>query len=285
MQAFELTYGAVCQGGEDPDQPKVNQDAFFVADAGPAWVQAAVLDGHGKKGQLVSGAIQASLSGLVIEELARCAPEEALANAFVRADGALLATIGSTPARASGAACVAALIRRPSNGAGWEVVVANAGDCRAVLGRKVGEVWQAEALSRACTCRIPAEAARVQAAGGRLSDDGLIVWAGPIGVAMSRALGDLALRPFGVICTPEVRRLRGEEAETPCFLLLMSDGISDVVSDSEIVDITGRCWAETKSPQKATEVLVATARERWRAGLPLEVRIDDTTAVMVPIVT
>jgi len=296
--------GAACVGGSDPDRAKVNQDCFFAATlplgASSQCLAAGVMDGHGKKGQLVSQALQNFLPRRLSEELGRLpsaaaaappaagAVEEALVRAFCAADADLAAEVAVTDARRSGAACVVALVWQ--HGDSLKVSVANAGDCRAVLGlRRLqdtsspsgGGAWAAEALLRPSTVRIPGERARVEAAGGRVDASGN-VWAGPFGVAMTQALGDHVLRPYGVICEPEVATY-SVTSDHQALLLLVSDGVSDLLSDSDVVRLVAESLASGASPPGAAQALVARSRERWQDGLPIEVRIDDATALLLPL--
>ena len=89
------------RGGSDPDRPKMNQDASYVIQQEDGQLQAVVLDGHGKQGHLVSGAFRA-----VLLELLTSRP---LPEAFLQGDESLRTLPG---ARASGAACIAALVAR-----------------------------------------------------------------------------------------------------------------------------------------------------------------------------
>jgi protein phosphatase PTC6 len=54
-------------------------------------------------------------------------------------------------------------------------------------------------------------------------------------LANTRALGDVAMKPFGVSAEPELIR-RTIKASEAAFLVLVSDGISSVMSNQEVVD-------------------------------------------------
>ncbi|KAG0292553.1 hypothetical protein BGZ98_002540 [Dissophora globulifera] len=54
-------------------------------------------------------------------------------------------------------------------------------------------------------------------------------------VANTRALGDIATKPYGVSAEPELVR-RTVKASEAAFLVLISDGISSVMSNQEVVD-------------------------------------------------
>ena len=73
---------------------------------------------------------------------------------------------------------------------GRELVVAGAGDCRAVLGTRHEEKLVAVSLSTDHKCNLPAEQARIEAAGGVGPSDtgpGGKGWAGVAGAGAPRA--------------------------------------------------------------------------------------------------
>ncbi|CAK9080516.1 unnamed protein product, partial [Durusdinium trenchii] len=190
--------GMVSLQGVDPDRPKDNQ--------------AVVLDGHGKKGHVVSGALKAFLPDLLTEQLASGKHDipTAMRMAFMASDATLREKGVGQSAWASGAAALAAVVER---GATWHIDVACAGDCHAWLLEKVEGRWRGSSISQASSCER--ERDRLEAAGARVSKG--ILWAGPIGVAMSRALGDLALRPFGLLCEPELQEISGQNEAFLCL--------------------------------------------------------------------
>lgn len=121
------------------------------------------------------------------------------------------------------------------------VVVANAGDCRAVLSR----AGKALELSEDHKPDLPRESARIQRAGGwveaeqhgrsavhRVNGD----------LSLSRAIGDLEykqnkLLPPGdqlIVATPDVMSVKRERSDE--FLLIACDGVWDVISSQEAVD-------------------------------------------------
>ncbi|KAF9364088.1 hypothetical protein BGX34_002541 [Mortierella sp. NVP85] len=70
-------------------------------------------------------------------------------------------------------------------------------------------------------------------------------------VANTRSLGDIAMKPFGVSAEPELIR-RTVKADEAAFLVLMSDGISSVMSNQEVVDCVK---LESDPTQAAANVL------------------------------
>lgn len=122
------------------------------------------------------------------------------------------------------------------------IIVANAGDSRAVLSRE----GRAVALSKDHKPNLPKEAARIRKAGGFVSEKRL----GPNEVlsrvngklAVSRAMGDLSFKKNTelsvteqlVSCAPEVRTWRRQAEDE--FMVIACDGVWDVLSSQQVVD-------------------------------------------------
>ncbi|XP_050156878.1 probable protein phosphatase 2C 25 isoform X2 [Malus sylvestris] len=123
---------------------------------------------------------------------------------------------------AGGACCVTALIQKGN------LVVSNAGDCRAVMSR--GGV--AEALTSDHHPSRIDERERIETTGGYV-DCCRGVWRIQGSLAASRSIGDRQLKEW-VIAEPETIVLRIDpECE---FLMLASDGLWDKVTNQEAVD-------------------------------------------------
>jgi len=122
------------------------------------------------------------------------------------------------------------------------VVVANAGDSRAVLSRAGVPV----PLSVDHKPDRPDELARIKAAGGRV-----IYWDGArvLGVlAMSRAIGDGYLKPY-VSSEPEVTVT--ERTDDDECLILASDGLWDVVTNEMACEVVRACFHSNGPPAPA----------------------------------
>lgn len=70
-------------------------------------------------------------------------------------------------------------------------------------------------------------------------------------LANTRALGDIAMKPFGVSAEPELVR-RTVKPNEAAFLVLISDGITSVMSNQEVVDCVK---LENNPTQAAANVL------------------------------
>ncbi|KAK4380155.1 hypothetical protein RND71_002017 [Anisodus tanguticus] len=133
---------------------------------------------------------------------------------------------------------------------GRHLLVANAGDCRAVLCRKGVAVQMSE--DHRPTCLL--ERQRVEGLGG-------IIEYGYLNgdLAVTRALGDWYIKlPFGSLspltAEPEVQQtLLTEEDE---FMIIGCDGIWDVMSNQEAVNIVSRELRLHNDPQQSARELV-----------------------------
>ncbi|XP_066361672.1 probable protein phosphatase 2C 49 [Miscanthus floridulus] len=218
-----------------------------------------VFDGHGcchvarmcqdRMHALVADEYKKAGSGKSASAAAEPAWEEVMKKGFARMDdeAASRATSRSSngglacrcelqkPARCdhAGSTAVVAVVSPTS------VVVANAGDSRAVLSRAGVPV----PLSVDHKPDRHDELERIQEAGGRV-----IYWDGArvLGVlAMSRAIGDGYLKPF-VTAEPEVTVT--ERTDDDECLILASDGLWDVVTNEMACDVVRACFRSNGPP-------------------------------------
>ncbi|KAM5556707.1 putative protein phosphatase 2C 25 [Rosa sericea] len=178
-----------------------------------------VFDGHG--GSKAAEFAAKNLDKNIVDRLASGGEEkvmEAVKDGYLATDVEFLKEDVS-----GGACCVTALVQKGN------LVVSNAGDCRAVMSR--GGV--AEALtSDHHPCRTD-ERARIESSGGYV-DCCRGVWRIQGSLAVSRGIGDRQLKQW-VIAEPETQVLKiNPECE---FLMLASDGLWDKVTNQEAVDI------------------------------------------------
>jgi serine/threonine protein phosphatase PrpC len=129
-------------------------------------------------------------------------------------------------------------------------------------------------------CVLSGESARIQKCKGRvfaLQDEPEVarVWlpnSDSPGLAMARAFGDFCLKDYGLISVPDINYRRLTERDQ--FIILASDGVWDVLSNKEAVDIV----ASAPSRSTAARALVDTAVRSWRIKYPTS-KNDDCTVV------
>ncbi|KAI8556083.1 hypothetical protein RHMOL_Rhmol05G0224600 [Rhododendron molle] len=164
---------------------------------------------------------------------------------------------------------------------GEYLVIGNVGDSRAVLGtRDKDDSLVAVQLTVDLKPNLPAEAERIRKCRGRvfsLRDEPEVarVWLpnnDSPGLAMARAFGDFCLKDFGLISVPEItcRCLTGKDE----FVVLATDGIWDVLSNKEVVDIV----ASAPARSSAARALVESAVRAWRCKYPTS-KVDDCAVV------
>ncbi|KAM0063666.1 putative protein-serine/threonine phosphatase [Helianthus debilis subsp. tardiflorus] len=162
-----------------------------------------------------------------------------------------------------------------------DLILGNLGDSRAVLATKdENNGLTAVQLTVDLKPNLPREAARIQKFKGRvfaLQDEPEVarVWlpnSDSPGLAMARAFGDFCLKDFGLISVPDIYYHRITDKDK--FVVLATDGVWDVLSNKEAVDIV----AAAPSRATAARALVDCATRAWRFKYPTS-KNDDCAAV------
>ncbi|KAI5082238.1 hypothetical protein GOP47_0001981 [Adiantum capillus-veneris] len=181
---------------------------------------------------------------------------------------------------------------------GMELMMGNVGDSRAVLAtymhsghsntrgrRKTGikeptSKLQAIQLTLDLKPNLPREAERIRRCKGRVfamedEPDVARVWLpydNAPGLAMARAFGDFCLKDYGLISVPDItyRTLTPNDQ----FVILATDGIWDVMSNSQAVEVV----ACAPSRVTAARLLVETAVRAWRLKYPTS-KVDDCAVI------
>eukprot|EP01118_Nematostelium_gracile_P009894 TRINITY_DN3355_c0_g1_i1.p1 TRINITY_DN3355_c0_g1~~TRINITY_DN3355_c0_g1_i1.p1 ORF type:complete len:412 (-),score=105.64 TRINITY_DN3355_c0_g1_i1:46-1197(-) len=179
-----------------------------------------LFDGHG--GKSASEYAAKHLHSILVDKMKSMEPEEALRESFITTNENMRAD-----AVKGGTTAIAAYFYKS------KLYIANAGDSRAVLSRDN----RAYRLSKDHKPEDPQEEARVVAAGGvviKINNTKLGRTIGRVNgmLAVSRALGDFFLQPC-VTPVPEVRTY----SPAGDLLIIACDGVWDVLSDSEAIDI------------------------------------------------
>lgn len=164
---------------------------------------------------------------------------------------------------------------------GQDLVIGNVGDSRAVLAtRDEHNSLVPVQLTVDLKPNLPREAARIHQFKGRvfaLQDEPDVsrVWlpnSDSPGLAMARAFGDFCLKDFGLISVPDIFYHRITERDE--FVILATDGVWDVLSNKEAVEIVGAA----PSRSTAARALVDCATRSWKLKYPTS-KTDDCAAV------
>ncbi|KAL1350703.1 hypothetical protein HN51_014721 [Arachis hypogaea] len=161
------------------------------------------------------------------------------------------------------------------------IVIANVGDSRAVLATSSddGSLVPVQ-LTVDFKPNLPQEAERILQCQGRvfcLHDEPGVhrVWLpdeDSPGLAMSRAFGDYCIKDYGIISVPEVTHRHISTKDQ--FVVLATDGVWDVISNEEAVDIVSSTAEKSKSAKRLVEC-AAHAWKRKRRGIAM----DDISAI------
>ncbi|KAG5461030.1 MAG: phosphatase 2C-like domain-containing protein, partial [Olpidium bornovanus] len=161
--------------------------------------------------------------------------EERATLAFLRADVDFLQTEAATAGQGSTASVC--LARGADDDPVWAcrkliLYVAHVGDSKVVLANSDG---LAVPLTRDHHADLPEERERLQRYGDVVVADSL----GDLrvaGLSNTRSLGDKQAKILGVLSEPELTKFEADATELG-FVCLVSDGITNVLSDQEIVDV------------------------------------------------
>ncbi|MQL96492.1 hypothetical protein Taro_029170 [Colocasia esculenta] len=206
-----------------------------------------VFDGHG--GTDAASFIRKNLLKFIIQDNHfPTSVDKAIRSAFLNADRAFADTRSLDSS--SGTTVLTALVF------GRTMHIANAGDCRAVLGKRGRAVELSKDHKPNCT----SERIRIEKLGGRIYDGYLN---GQLSVA--RALGDWHMKdPKGSSCPlsaePELQEMILSEEDE--FLIMGCDGLWDVMSSQCAVTIARKELMLHNDPERCSRELVREALKR-----------------------
>eukprot|EP00898_Chlorokybus_atmophyticus_P009232 jgi/Chlat1/939/Chrsp108S01370 len=190
-----------------------------------------------------------------------------------------LKTNGDFDASFSGATSVSAIIQDDT------IVTMSLGDSRCiVMSENLDGTYFANQLSIDYKPDHEEERARINKMGGRVFPHPAELhiarfWLPEIdapGLAMSRAFGDTVLKPYGLSAEPGMmtRKLTAQDK----LVLLYSDGVSDVMTNQDVVDFVG----SLPPSENVAAALAEKAMQQWAILYPRAKR-DDIAVVAVSL--
>ncbi|KAL6975814.1 hypothetical protein U1Q18_024610 [Sarracenia purpurea var. burkii] len=288
----------------------INQDAMIVWEdfISDDTTFCGVFDGHGPHGHLVARKVRDALPSKLLSFLHSCEsqqnrssttccygnlksdggdPEDGATEnkvdslwreVFLKAYKAMDKELRSHPnldCFCSGSTAVT-IVKQGSN-----LYMGNIGDSRAILGSKDNnDSMVAIQLTIDLKPDLPREAERIKRCKGRvfaLQDEPEVsrVWL-PFddapGLAMARAFGDFCLKEYGVISIPEFSHWILTERDK--FIVLASDGVWDVLSNEEVVEMV----SSAPNRSSVARTLVDSAAREWKSKYPTS-KMDDCAVV------
>jgi len=278
----ELVGTLSCHGNSF--EQRINQDCGSIEYpfGDPHQALFCVLDGHGPQGSELAQSAMLTLHTLIFEDNRLQRPGVApstlqdpaiiLQDAFSEANKMLSldAELDSTHSGCT------ALVMLMYDDEAW---IANAGDCRAVLGRRrIGDgVLNPVPLNEAHVLSNESECCRMLSAGHEVQDSQVHVTVGSEeSRKCTRSLGDFCFKdmaPDGMICEPTVSSYKFSQEDQ--FVVLASDGLWDVICDEEVCSAVER----SQTASEACKMLIQLARVAWHERDPDY--CDDITVTVV----
>ena len=162
-------------------------------------------------------------------------PGQALSEAYLSVDDDLAAE-PNVDGTVSGTTAVTCLIKDS------HLWIANSGDSRAIVVRKVGDVGNLKAIDMTIDHKPDSrgEMKRILQMGGRVTPAGANggsarVWHNHRGLAMSRSIGDHLAATVGVIAEPEISEYDLKEEDFA--IVIASDGVWELLDSQTVADI------------------------------------------------
>ncbi|KAK8980206.1 hypothetical protein V6N11_061420 [Hibiscus sabdariffa] len=275
----------------------LNQDAaIFYQDYGmEGGAFCGVFDGHGKNGHIVSNMVRNRLPSMLLgqknalekncqHQAAKIDAKSLPSNGFLNWREACITAFKVLDKEimlqenldCSTSGTTAVVVVRQSE----DLVIANLGDSRAVLGTMTESGIKAVQLTTDLKPGLPCEAERIRNCRGRvlaLKEEPHIqrVWLpheDSPGLAMSRAFGDFLLKNHGIIAVPDV--FHHQLTHNDRFIVLATDGVWDVLNNNQVATIV----MEAENEQAAARAVVEAATATWKKKFPCS-KVDDCTVV------
>ena len=302
---FILRYAALSQRGYTPEEPyKANFDRFAVLPsiAGKAnQILFGIFDGHGPEGDAAADFMKKNLGPELTKMMGREKYKFDFRRAFQQTFFSLdeqMHVASNFDDSASGCTAISAVFR------GGDLVVANIGNSRAVLGERRGKRVMAYSLSVDQTPYRKDERERVKSCGAQVltmamaqgqekirpdwdsniesldgtTDAPLLFAKGSLQPAypFTRSLGDSMSIRLGL--NAEAELLQKALREQDQFILLASDGVWEYMTNQIVCNMV----IGFKDPVEACKAVIASAYGYW---LQFEVRTDDITVILAYIDT
>ncbi|XP_028760707.1 probable protein phosphatase 2C 27 [Neltuma alba] len=225
-----------------------------------------VFDGH--DGESAAKFVRDYLPRLIVEDADfPLEMEKVVTRSFLETDAAFAKSCSLESCMPSGTTALTAIVH------GRSLLVANAGDCRAVLSRCGGAIEMSKDHRPLCT----KERTRIESLGGFIDDDGYLN--GKLGV--TRALGDWHLKGMKemsergqggpLTAEPELKLMTLTKEDE--FLIIGCDGIWDVFTSQNAIDFARRRLRKHNDVKLCCKEMVGEAMKRGST--------DNLTVVMV----
>ena len=83
-----------------------------------------------------------------------------------------------------------------------------------------------------------------------------------IGLAMSRSIGDMNFKKYGVIYEPEMFKYELEENDK--IIIIGTDGLYEQLTNEDVINIAGDCMNKDLNARETSEIIIEKAREKYK---------------------
>ncbi|XP_065863723.1 probable protein phosphatase 2C 41 [Euphorbia lathyris] len=274
-------------------QKGINQDRLLVWEefgCQEDMIFCGIFDGHGAWGHVVAKRVRESVASSLLcnwqETLAMKSPQIELddhfdiwKHSYLKTYAAVDLDLKLNPQLGSFSSGTTALTMIKQ---GDHLVIANVGDSRAVLATASDDDGRLIPIQLTVDFKpnLPQEAERITQSKGRvfcLNDEPGVyrVWmpnGKRPGLALSRAFGDYCVKDFGLISIPDVTHRTITTRDQ--FVILATDGLWDVISNKEAIEIV----SSTPKRKKSAKRLVQCATQAWKDN-KRGIAMDDISAI------
>ena len=266
---------AGCSG---PGRVKTNQDAYFIKeDFLNNNIFLGVCDGHGVKGEMISGYVAKKLPTYTTD-----INNESITSSFKKINSEIYSN-KNMESDMAGTTVVSLIITAD------KIICPNLGDSRAVLFKYENNLYFCKNLSRDHKPDEPEENRRIINSNGRIKkiyDEELKKYVGPDrvwlknkeepGLAMTRSIGDKIAHSIGVSDEPEIKSFEYDGSEK--FAIIASDGIWEYMSGEDCLKVIKPFYEDNKDVEEASYSLVKEAFRKWKRK---ESVIDDISVILI----
>ncbi len=215
--------------------------------------------------------------------------ELAIVDAFLHAQYDLRQN-PKVPSSRSGTTCVCCVLVEDHQSQQVTLYTANVGDSGVIAITCMNDnFWNAQSLTNSTTVKFQMERKRIESCDSRIDTSGNVFY-GPIGIAMTRSLGNSVMLNAGVLPIPIITKQElplspsdlANDYENQCnsisyYICSGTDGIFDVLPNEKIMCMIQEGTTELRSCQYIATDICHAAKLAWLADLPIETKVDDCT--------
>ncbi|XP_060074261.1 protein phosphatase 1K, mitochondrial-like [Ylistrum balloti] len=241
-----------------------NEDRYTIKKLSAEYLYFGIFDGH--NGDFASAFLESHMSDSLSFWLSR-EPDESvvLRQSFIDLNNILARHLSTycldDEQFSSGSTATVCLLQHST-----ELTIGHVGDTRALLCRG----GKAIALTQDHNPDNMEEKRRIESCGAAITPNSLGTPKVNGKLSMTRCIGNLPLKKYGVTEHPEIQ-IKKLDHGRDAFLALVSDGVSFVLSDQEVVDITCSCSDPKEAASRITDQALQFGSE------------DNTTCVIIPL--